>query len=174
MAFRYCPECRTQLVAGERGGRERKLCPACGFVEWNNPIPVVAAIVEHDGHVILVRSRGKPPGWFGLVAGFLESGESPLDGALREVEEEIGIAVETAAFVGIYPFFERNQIIFVYHIEAPHRQITLCTEELAEFRVVPLERLRPWTRGTGPALAEWLTARGYSPEFAEFGKHLSD
>lgn len=174
MAFRYCPQCRSALVTGERGGRERRLCPQCGFVEWNNPIPVVAAIVEHDEHVILVRSRGKPPGWFGLVAGFLETDESPLEGTLREVEEEIGITVDTAAFLGIYPFFERNQIIFVYHVEAPHRNVRLCSNELAEYRVVPLDRLKPWTRGTGPALADWLVQRGYSPEFAEFGEHLSE
>lgn len=171
--FKYCPLCRTELVIGERSGRDRQLCPACDFVAWNNPIPVVAAIVEHDDCVILVRSRGNPEGWFGLVAGFLEPGELPHEGALREIEEEIGIQAAPPSFIGVYPFEYRNQIIFVYHTTVPHRNVKLCTVELDAYRIVPLDELRPWSRGTGPALREWLIGRGYTPETAEFGKHLS-
>jgi len=40
-------------------GASRMACPdaACGYVHWDNPIPVVAAIVEHEGRVILARNR---------------------------------------------------------------------------------------------------------------------
>src|SRR5690606_29187982 len=69
--FTFCPRCRAQLVEAERGGRTRLVCTAegCGFVHWNNPIPVVAAIVERDGRVILVRNHGRPVTWYVLVAG---------------------------------------------------------------------------------------------------------
>ena len=42
------------------GGRPRPACPdnQCGFVHWNNPVPVVAAIVEHDNEIALVRNVG--------------------------------------------------------------------------------------------------------------------
>ena len=170
----YCPMCASPLTTAERGGRERQVCPAegCGFVDWNNPVPVVAAIVEHAGSVILVRSRGLPETWFGLVAGFLEPDESPEQGVLREIEEEIGIAAENADYLGAYPFSLRNQIIFCYHVEVPHADIRLCEEELSGFRKVPLAELKPWSRGTGPALRDWLIARGYAPETVEFGQHV--
>ena len=79
-------------------------------------MPVVAAIVERAGKVVLVRSLGRPPTWFGLVAGFLESGETPEQAVLREVVEELGIEALRGAFVGSYPFERLNQIIFVYHV----------------------------------------------------------
>jgi NADH pyrophosphatase NudC (nudix superfamily) len=172
--FRFCPLCRTELVWAERGGASRQMCPGgdCGYVAWNNPAPVVGAIVEQAGRIILVRSRGWPDGYYGLVAGFIEAGEVPGDAALREVAEEIGIQAELASYVGTYPFPERNQLIFVYHIEVPPAEIRLCEEELTDYRAVPIERVVPWSRGTGPALRDWLATRGFNREMVDFGRHL--
>jgi NAD+ diphosphatase len=172
--FNYCPQCRTPLIETERGGQLRQVCPAdgCGFVNWNNPTPVVAAIVEHADQVVLVRSIGRPPTWFGLVAGFVERGEHPDNAIVREIEEEIGIFIDAPAFLGTYAFQELNQIIFVYHAAAPHLEIRLCTEELADYRIVPVAELRPWSRGTGPALRDWLVSRGYDPVPVDFGRHI--
>lgn len=121
---------------------------------------------------MLVRSRGSPPGWFGLVAGFLEPGETPAEGVLREVAEETGIDAADPMFVGVHPFRMRNQIIFTYHVEVPHLNIRLCEDELADYRIVPIDALKPWPRGTGPALKDWLASRGHHPETVEFGRHL--
>ena len=108
--FRFCPRCATPLTPGEHGGRTRFGCPVpdCGFVHWDNPTPVVAAIVEHDDdHVILVRSHGWPAKLFGLVTGFLERDETPEDGVVREVREELGLASEVIGPAGVFPFFVR-------------------------------------------------------------------
>ena len=47
--WKYCPQCATELallVAEEDSGPvERLRCPVCGFTHWNNPVPVLAAIV---------------------------------------------------------------------------------------------------------------------------------
>jgi NADH pyrophosphatase NudC (nudix superfamily) len=173
-AYTYCPLCRSALVERELGGRMRSACPrdACGFVAWDNPVPVVAAIVERNGEVILVRNLGRPEGWYGLVAGFLEKGEHPDDGIRREIDEEIGLAVRELNFLGIYPFELRNQIIICYPALAEPGEIRLRADEIASYRSVPIERLRPWPLGTGPALRDWLAARGYHPPVMEFGTHV--
>jgi NADH pyrophosphatase NudC (nudix superfamily) len=130
---------------------------------------VVAGIVERAGRVILVRSHGRPATWYGLVAGFLESGETPEQGVLREVAEELGIEVRLEAFVGAYAFERFNQIIFAYHLLGGEGPIRLDASELADHKEVPIEKLKPWPQGTGPALRDWLAARGYHPEIAPFG-----
>ena len=47
---RYCTHCATALapivVIEDSGEKERLRCPACGWTHWNNPTPVLAAIVE--------------------------------------------------------------------------------------------------------------------------------
>ena len=43
--FKFCPRCATPLQATQYDGMTRVRCPdrACGFVHWNNPVPVVLA-----------------------------------------------------------------------------------------------------------------------------------
>lgn len=162
--FKYCPRCAKPLEAADHGGVKRLSCPdkACGFVHWNNPTPVVAAIVEHDGEVVLARNRLWPPKMFGLITGFLEAHESPDTGVVREVEEELGLAGRIEAFVGHYDFPQMNQLIIAYHVVADG-EIRLG-DELAEYKKVPCEKLRPWPTGTGHAVRDWLAARGLHPE----------
>ena len=84
-------------------------------------------------------------------------GETPEDGGLREVKEELGLHGEIVSFVGHYPFKLRNQIIFAYHVRI-EGEIVLG-EELESIKALPPEEVRPWDIGTGPALKDWLTAR---------------
>jgi NAD+ diphosphatase len=158
--MKFCPQCGQALIPAEIDGRTRFRCsaPDCDFVHWDNPTPVVAAIVELDGHVVLTRTKGWPQKWFGIVAGFLEKGETPETAVLREVGEELGLAGEIVSFVGYYSFFEKNQIIFVFHVQA-QGEIQLG-EELEEIKLIPPDEVRPWSMGTGPALRDWLEARG--------------
>lgn len=157
-----------------RGGRPRAICPDpdCGFVHWDNPVPVVAAIVEHDEHVVLVHSHGHPPTWYGLVAGFLEPAEHPDDAVLREIDEEVGLVPTRCTYLGSYAFARFNQIIFVYHAEVASLDVRLGEDELDAYKIVPVAKLKPWTQGTGPALRDWLAARGHHPPAVDFGEHV--
>ncbi len=160
MAYKFCPQCAAPLITTDIDGRERIKCPACDFVFWDNPIPVLAAIVEHEGKVILTRNKGWPQKWLGIVTGFLEAGETPEEGALREVKEELGLDGEIVSFIGHYPFEMRNQIIFAYHIRI-EGEIKMG-EELESIKALAPEEIRPWDVGTGPALKDWLAARAKS------------
>jgi NAD+ diphosphatase len=157
--MRYCPWCGSRLGAKEIEGREYVACVtgSCGYVFWDNPKPVVAAIVEHDGSVVLARGKGWPEKMFGLVTGFLERGESPEDAVLREVKEELGLSATILGFVGMYPFARMNQLLLVFHLEATG-EITI-SDELEEIKLVSPDKLRPWAIGTGPAVKDWLDKR---------------
>ena len=157
MPYKFCPQCAASLETVTIEGIARQKCPACDFTHWENPIPVVAAIVEHEGKVILTRNKGWPEKWVGIVAGFLEKGETPENGVLREVREELGLDGEIVSFVGHYAFELRNQVIFAYHIRV-EGQIVLG-DELESIKAIPPEDIRPWDLGTGPALKDWLAGR---------------
>ncbi|MEM6806451.1 MAG: NUDIX domain-containing protein [Bacteroidota bacterium] len=168
--YKFCPQCAKPLFEEERGGRLRKVCrdKSCGFVYWNNPTPVVCAIVERDGHLILVQSIGWPKSWYALVTGFLEQGEKPEVAVLREVKEEIGLDAEVGSFIGMYKFTRMNQILMVYHVIAEPGEIVLEESELSDYKIVPIEEVQPWPAGTGIGLRDWLRTRGYEREFMEF------
>jgi len=154
--FRFCPHCAQPLAAGEHGGAARLGC-ACGFVHWDNPVPVVAAIVEHEGGVILARNRGWPEKMFGLITGFLEKGETPAAAVAREVKEELSLEAVSTEFVGLYPFERRNELIIAYHVPAAGE--LRLNEELIDYRRIAPAKLRPWEFGTGLALRDWLQRR---------------
>jgi NAD+ diphosphatase len=159
MNMKYCPQCGKELVLSQIDGRNRKACASetCDYVFWDNPTPVIAAIVERDGDVVLVRNKGWPEKMFGLVTGFLEKGETPEQGVLREVKEELGLEGMIADFVGYYSFFHMNQLILAFHVTATGEMV--MGEELSEVKTVRPERLRPWRFGTGYAVQDWLDSR---------------
>jgi NADH pyrophosphatase NudC (nudix superfamily) len=156
---RHCPLCTTELKPGFAYGRDRLICPTlgCGYVFWDNPRPVVAAIVEHEGDIVLARNQGWPDNMFGLVTGFLERGELPEEGILREIKEEIGLDGEIVSFIGHYVFEPMNQIITAYHVRAWGNIV--IDDELAGIKRVSPDKLRPWPMGTGKAVADWLATR---------------
>lgn len=163
---KFCARCGGGLSPHLDEGRVRQRCEACGWIVYGNPTPVVAAIVEHrldasdDGppHVVLARGVGWPEKMFGLITGFLEAGESPEHGVLREVKEELGVEGEVISLVGAYAFEQRNELIVAYHVRAMG-EITLSAELEATKRIA-VEKLRPWPFGTGHAVRDWLARRG--------------
>lgn len=167
MSFRYCPCCARPLARAELGERPRLYCPDpdCGHVFWNNPTPVVGAVVELDQRIVLARNVAWPNGMFGLVTGFLEAGESPEEGVVREVKEELDLDGAVRELIGIYPFYTKNQILICYHVEAQGR--IRLNEELAEYQHLEPEAVRYWPSSTGWAMKAWLEARGHRPERIE-------
>ncbi|MEZ4828836.1 MAG: NUDIX domain-containing protein [Bacteroidia bacterium] len=168
--MKFCPNCGKPLTSGHRAGKDRLVCSdsSCDFVFWDNPTPVVCAIVERAGKLILVQSIGWPDTWFALVTGFLEAHELPEDAVLREVKEETGLDATIGSFVGIYPFFRRNQLLLVYHVIAEAGPVILDKTELTAYKEVPISEVRPWPAGTGVALRDWLKSRGFEREFIPF------
>jgi NAD+ diphosphatase len=164
-SYRFCPACASALVFGTHGERQRLGCPQCGWVHWDNPTPVVAAVIEYQGKVLLARNAAWPPKMFALVTGFLERNEAPAAAVLREVKEETGLDAAQATLLGVYDFAHMNQVIIGYHVPA-HGTIALGAE-LAEVRLVEPERVRPWPSATGLALADWLRSRGLPVHFLD-------
>ncbi len=170
--FRFCPNCQTELTpmsADEDGGPKTRLrCPACGYTHWNNPTPVLAAVIEladRDGQLLLARNAAWPGKFFGLVTGFMEAAESPQEGVAREVAEETSLTVDSLAIIGVYDFQRMNQVIIAYHAVA--RGEIVLSPELVEYKLCAPDSVRCWRAGTGYALADWLTARGHTPQWID-------
>jgi NAD+ diphosphatase len=162
--MKYCPFCGSELAPKEIGGKKRFACtsPACSYVFWDNPTPIVAAIVELRESIVLVRNKGWPEKMFGLVSGFLERGETPEAAVLREIKEELDLEGTVTEFIGCYSFLERNQLLLVFHVRAGGTVV--IGEELSEVRYVSPEKLKPWPFGTGPAVKDWLEKKQHGAQ----------
>ena len=171
--WRFCPQCAhalTLVTLDEDGGPKARLrCTNCGFTHWNNPTPVLAAIVQcsdRGGQVLLARNAAWQGRMFALITGFMEAGETPEEGIAREVLEETSLAVESVDLVGVWDFQRMNQVIIAYHVVA-HGQIRL-SPELAEYKLMAPADIVCWPAGTGYAVAKWQRSLGIEPRFMSF------
>jgi NAD+ diphosphatase len=170
-SFQFCPRCGKALAERavtdiEGIESQRRACDdACGFIQWRNPVPVVGALVEHEGEIVLARNAAWPAGFFALVTGYLEMNEDPREAVIREVDEEIGLEVTGASLIGNYIFERKNEVVMCYHVHA--RGSVRLGREIAEIRRVAPAKLRPWRRATGLAVADWMRSRGLPFEWDE-------
>jgi 8-oxo-dGTP diphosphatase len=88
-------------------GRNRYVCPACGYVHYHNPVPGVGVLIEHEGRLALIQ-RGHAPraGEWALPSGFIEADERVEHAAVREAFEETGLEIELTELFGVYSFPE--------------------------------------------------------------------
>jgi len=170
--IRFCAQCGTPLaeqVQREDGGDKSRLrCPSCGWTHWNNPTPVLAAVVEcvdRGGRILLARNAAWTRRMFALITGYMEAGETPEQGIAREVAEETSLQTEQLSLVSVHDFQRLNQIIITYHVLA--RGEIALSPELAEYKLFEPAAIRCWRAGTGLALAQWLRSRGHEPQFFE-------
>ena len=121
--FKYCPRCGARLKLKKIENEKRLACPACQWVNYENPLPSAAALVRNkEGDILLVK-RGKEPGkgkW-ALPSGFIEIDETPEKACLRELKEETGLNGEIVRLIGVYSqrsLLYRNVLIIGYEVEA--------------------------------------------------------
>ncbi len=154
--MRYCPKCKDDLVKSVIDTKERLRCSnaSCGFVFWNNPIPVVAMVVEVGEGIVLAHNRLAPKGIYSIITGFLEADEAPEEAAKRETREELGLTSLAAAFLGIHPFKKANQLVIAYHVRASG--VICLNDELDDYIIVKKEKLLGWNETGTFEVGEWL------------------
>ena len=90
--MKYCPYCAEPLSLRENEGRKRLYCTAEQKYIYRNPIPAATGLILDGDNRILLVLRAREPGkneW-GLPGGFVETDESPIEAARRELMEETG------------------------------------------------------------------------------------
>jgi NADH pyrophosphatase NudC (nudix superfamily) len=167
--YRFCPQCATPLALLSReedgGARQRLRCPACDWTHWNNPTPVLAAVIQYDDRILLARNAAWTHKMYALITGFMEAGETPQDGIAREIAEETSLRAEELNLIGVYDFQRMNQVIIAYHARCTGE--VRLSPELVDYKLFEYDQVRCWPAGTGYALADWLRSRGHQPEFME-------
>ena len=167
---RFCSHCGFALswiTQPEDGGHKSRLrCSACGFTHWNNPTPVLAAVVEYGGQILLARNAAWTGKMYALITGFMEADETPQSGIIREIREETNLETSALNLIGAYAFQRMNQVIIAYH--AVCSGDVKLSPELVDYRLFDPGTVKYWPGATGTAQADWLRSQGHTPTVIEW------
>ncbi|MDQ7030623.1 MAG: NUDIX hydrolase [Ardenticatenia bacterium] len=113
--MRFCPECGTRLHQREVAGRERPVCPACGFVHYRNPVPIALAQATLEGRLLLVRRLCTPlRGYWAPPGGYVEYDEAVEDAVVRELKEETNLDFQVEELLNVYSRPNTGILFVVY------------------------------------------------------------
>jgi NAD+ diphosphatase len=108
--------------------------PLTGHEEFPRIDPAIIVLI-HDGHdrAVLARQTAWPQRLFSLLAGFVEAGESFESCVVREVAEEVGLAVTDVEYLGSQPWpFPRSLMVGFHAIGDPEQEFVFHDGEIAE------------------------------------------
>jgi len=137
---RRCGMCGSVLAHMED---ERALyCPGCEAVLYPQIAPAVIVAVTSGQKILLARSSARPGGWYSLISGYVDIGETLEAAVVREVQEEVGLSVHGIRYVVSQPWPLSASLMVGFVAEASEDQeIRVDGNEIAEAAWFTRDRL---------------------------------
>jgi NAD+ diphosphatase len=129
---RFCGACGrpTTAVAGERARR----CEPCNLSSYPRISPAMMVLITRGRQLLLARGRQFPPGRYSALAGFLEAGETIEQAIRREVQEEVGVAIQGLRYFGSQSWPFPHSLMIAFRAEWAGGEISIDHNELADAR----------------------------------------
>ncbi|WP_437719242.1 NAD(+) diphosphatase [Sorangium sp. So ce448] len=131
-AHQYCAACGAALEAGQ--DERVKRCVRCASNYFPRITPATIVLVEDGPRVLMTRQARFPAGMYGLVAGFVEPGETLETCVAREVHEETGVDVADIIYFGSQPWPFPHQIMVGFTARYAGGELRVDTRELEDAR----------------------------------------
>lgn len=104
----FCGRCATPT---EMATDKAKVCPACGLRAYPRLAPAVIMAITKGDKLLLAHGVRHPGQMYSVLAGFVEPGESLEETVVREVQEEVGLAVRDIRYFGSEPWPFPNSLM---------------------------------------------------------------
>lgn len=125
---RYCPVCSMPT---EKQTPIMKKCPACGYEMYPPISTAIIVLIRRNEEILLVHARNFRGTFYGLVAGFLEPGETLEQCVQREVMEETGLKVKNITYFGNQPWPYPSGLMVGFIADYESGEIKLQKDELS-------------------------------------------
>ncbi len=140
LAIRFCPLCGSTkfvLKVPRQDDKERLACGQCDYVHYVGPL-LAAGVILHDGHRVLLVKRALDPGkgkWT-FPGGFVDLDEPPEHAALREAQEETGLAPTLERLLGIYNSIgpKGKRVVIAVYVARAEGSARIGNDEVLDLR----------------------------------------
>ncbi len=138
-SHRYCGACGTATVL--KPGERARECPSCRSLSYPRISPAVIVAVSRGDRLLLARARRFPPGFYSVLAGYVEPGETLEECVHREIREEAGIEVTNLRYFGSQPWPFPHSLMVAFTAEHAAGEIRVDPTELVDASWYPLDAL---------------------------------
>jgi 8-oxo-dGTP diphosphatase len=160
---KFCLYCGGPITKKKEDGVLRDCCSGCHCFFYDNPLPVVSAIVDDARRILLVkRDRAPFKGHWCLPTGFAEAGESIEDAALRELLEETGVKGRISRLLDVDSYKSRfygDLLFLTFVVEKTGGKLT-AGDDSAQARFFAMDGIPPLAfRSNRRALAAYIKGK---------------
>ena len=107
-----------------------KKCTSCGKEIWPQLATAVIVLIHRGDEVLLARGRNFRSDFYGLIAGFVETGETLEEAVRREVMEETGLTVKNIRYFDSQPWPYPSGLMVGFTADYESGEIHVQREEL--------------------------------------------
>jgi NAD+ diphosphatase len=125
---RYCGRCGVETKVNGSGFQRQ--CGSCHLLFYPRISPSIIVAIRKDNQILLARKADFLPNVYGLIAGFVEVGESLEETVHREVYEEVGLQVKNIQYFGSQPWPFPDSLMIAFTADYAGGEIELRDGEL--------------------------------------------
>jgi len=111
-SHQFCGKCGRQTEDGQ--DERAKVCPRCRLINYPRVSPAVIVAVVKENQILLANNIRFKYGYYSVLAGFVEPGETLEECVAREIKEEVGISVKNIRYFASQPWPFPNSLMVAF------------------------------------------------------------
>lgn len=118
------------------------VCPSCRYQQYPRVNPcIITVITRGDDEILLAKSVHNKTNMYGLIAGFVEVGETLEEAVQREAFEEVGLKLKNIQYMSSQPWPFPSNLMVAFRAEYESGEIKLQEEEIADAQFFKIDQL---------------------------------
>ncbi len=128
----FCSHCGT--ATKPHATEHAMVCPACQYRQYPRVQPCIITVITRGKDEILLakNARNTTSQMYGLIAGFVEVGETLEEAVRRETEEEVGLKLKNIQYLASQPWPFPSNLMIAFKAEYASGEIRLQEEEISD------------------------------------------
>lgn len=126
----FCGRCGTRTIHDSK--HFERTCPKCHINFFPRISPSIIVLIQNNDHVLMARSPHFPQGIYGLIAGFVEAGETIEETVHREVKEEVGLNIKNITYFGSQPWPFPDSLMLAFTAEYESGELIIDNDEIED------------------------------------------
>jgi NAD+ diphosphatase len=160
-SHQFCGKCGNPTA--DKNDERAKICHQCGLINYPRLSPAIIVAVRKGNQLLLAHNKRFRTGYYSVLAGFVEPGETLEDCVKREVFEEVNIKVKNIRYFGSQPWPFPNSLMVAFTAEYDGGQIKVNKDEIVNAGWFSADNLPPIPPRITIArwLIDWFKSKTY-------------